>query len=427
MIAKPGGWKPPPLTKEEEEKSFEFRRILDLFVGTEGEWEGRGCPEFVYMRDICFLVKLSMEPMEGLLGCNGYLRGRELGVGSFVGKWHHQDATPNVAKVGVHIANQPKLRISNEHPKSPTEPDRFVPPTISGIPQTPHLLAMLMTGYKPSSAEITSSRSKPNTLTVSEEDVQGMSSIPTFSGCLTPTEVVELASLLTVPYSNIPLILSFFTTSIGSLLHPDLQHILESVLFEPRSYNPQPQPITVAPIPVDLRERQLGTTRGVLSQELRVAPETTLKPLLELLESGTRLCIGDHRSSFAILLLFLTRTAIRVGLYWVWERKKEGTFCSSSRIGQQFIEMISSSLLPKLNNLLSHALEKEDTASQVLIRSHLLLCREFLLSTSSSSIVDLLSESGRDTAYVISWHSKGMDGAQKLTETEVAPDSKVFF
>ena len=441
----------PKLSKEEEKKVTVFRDKLDLYCANEAKWERYNCPEFAYLRDLTFLTKLSMEPMDQLLEKNPYLSSKKLKPSNFVAVWHHQDANLNVAKVGVHIADQRKLGISSEHPKSPVEPDRFVPPTISEMPQKPHILALMMFGFDPAKAEEYSTQKDPKTAAVSEEDIQHMSTIPTFNGSLSPHEVIELASLLTVPFTNVPLVLSFFTNAIGSLLNRDLQHILESVLFEPRHFNPQPSGLESVPVPLTQRERQFGTRKGVLVQELSLSPSTTLSPLRELLVSGTRLCIGDHRSSFAILLLFLTRTAIRVALFWVWilSHPEDSSFSLlsdplTSELLSSWFETVSSSLTPKLELLLSYAVKADDTGSQVLIRSHLIMCGDLLMEMEKIFVLlereregrkegreeevgRVLDSHIRHTAYVISWHSKGNDEAQKLTEIEVAPQGKVSF
>ena len=245
------------------------------------------------------------------------------------------------------------------------------------------------------------------------------------------------ASLLTVPFTNIPLVMSFFTTSIGSLLHPDVQHLLESVLFEPRHYNPSPSPVHSAPVPVDRRYDQLGTTDGVLANEMLLTPDATLRPLLLLLEKAVKLCLGGYTSSFTQLLLFVARTSVRVCQYWLRVQRDDAAV--ASHVIAQLIEAVAYTLLPKLEALAEGAERAGDKAVQVQISSHVVLCFDLLLrsqslcpallssSTSASLSRPTLLRSGILYAvYIISWHSRAVADCGRSTVVYKAPEAKVY-
>ena len=154
-----------------------------------------------------------------------------------------------------------------------------------------------------------------NTFTT-EDDVLLVSddALPSFNGTVSPEDAERLISYLTSPSLSIPLVLSYFSSGsrLGQLLHPDLQRLLESVLFEPGTFCEKPIEIVSAPVLLD-REKKLGTPMGKLVNELRHNLRSTLKPLVEMVHGALKLCgNAGIKSPFASLLLFVVRIAIRV-------------------------------------------------------------------------------------------------------------------
>ena len=74
----------------------------------------------------------------------------------------------------------------------------------------------------------------------SEEDVLHVKDLPTFDGKLSQSSTELLISFLTVPYIRIPLVINFFASpeNINALSHPDMQRLLDSVMFEPGLWQP---------------------------------------------------------------------------------------------------------------------------------------------------------------------------------------------
>lgn len=74
----------------------------------------------------------------------------------------------------------------------------------------------------------------------SEEDVLHVKDLPTFDGKLSQSSAELLISFLTVPYIRIPLVINFFASpeNINALSHPDMQRLLDSVMFEPGLWQP---------------------------------------------------------------------------------------------------------------------------------------------------------------------------------------------
>jgi hypothetical protein len=409
---------PHHLSEKDQLSVNEFVTKLKLFCANETEWEAHGCPEFVWLRTITFLVKFSLEPMDLLLSRNTFLTSKNLHPNSFIPMYHFSDPNITATKIGVHIAGQPKLGLASEHPKSPVDPERFVPPTMSGLPQKPHYLAMALAGISMTQSEVQKAMSRPKTTNIVEEDMQHMSNVSMFGDCLSKSEVIELGSLLTVPYMNIPLVLEFFTGTIGSLLSSDLRHILESVLFEPRQFNLNPEPITEIPILNETRDIHFGTSNGILIFELQKLPDPVLKPLLELIKTSVRLCVGDLQSSFANLFLFLTRITVRICHYRCWVERYCSNFVDST-IMIKLIEVLRDGVMQKLHHLLKIAISKDDMAGCVLIRSHLVLCTDLLMETKCE--INHF-HSLYNASYVITWHSKENYESQ-LTNLSIAPDA----
>lgn len=148
---------------------------------------------------------------------------------------------------------------------------------------------------------------------LTEEAVLHMEPLPTLGRTLTREESERLLLALTAPLLAVPLALQFFSAEgrVALLLHPALRSVLHKVVFQPRRFAAAGEEARLAVVPAD--ESQLGTPYGILINELTTGPDATLRPLLALLSSAADICIGDHRSSFVTLLLFVVRLVVSTG------------------------------------------------------------------------------------------------------------------
>eukprot|EP00435_Cladocopium_sp_Y103_P037714 s365_g10.t1 len=133
-------------------------------------------------------------------------------------------------------------------------------------------------GYKSDFRSI--SQANPSILSGSpvdcEEDILALQSVPTFGSSLKPSESELLLTYLLAPYMRIPLILNFFWDKqrMTLLQEPQLQAILEAVLFEPGPWLSQKEALEELPktIPAD-SAAYLSTRAGLLFNEMQYSPE----------------------------------------------------------------------------------------------------------------------------------------------------------
>jgi hypothetical protein len=88
---------------------------------------------------------------------------------------------------------------------------------------------------------------------VSEDDVLFADDLPTFGGTLSLEESEALLSYLTVPYCRVPLVCGFFAARDRSayLMNGDLQALFTAVLFEGGAWvDPRAKPAAVASVPL---------------------------------------------------------------------------------------------------------------------------------------------------------------------------------
>jgi len=137
--------------------------------------------------------------------------------------------------------------------------------------------------------------------------------LPTFGGRLSTRESELLLQYLTAPYLRIPLVLSFFASPerTSVLAHPDIQRLIDCVVFEPGSWLETPEFVgqehadrTKLPdlIPAMKRDH-LATAAGLLLNELTHSPSTVVNALKGMLENAFELDAGraDAKSTEAIL------------------------------------------------------------------------------------------------------------------------------
>ena len=151
---------------------------------------------------------------------------------------------------------------------------------------------------------------------IHEDDILHENILYDFNGNLSQEEAEQLISYLTTPYMRIPLVLDFFSRErVGSLFNEELQKMLEETLFVPGTWgqlNPNDGK-NLETVPCN--PLKLNTNLGYLMTELERGPAITLKSFHSLLLDGRKLAVGDYRSSFVNVLLFLLRLCMKVRLF----------------------------------------------------------------------------------------------------------------
>jgi hypothetical protein len=100
---------------------------------------------------------------------------------------------------------------------------------------------------------------------VSEDDVLFADDLPTFGGTLSLEESEALLSYLTVPYCRVPLVCGFFAARDRSayLMNGDLQALFAAVLFEGGAWaDPRATPAAVASVPLRCYGGASGSSGG---------------------------------------------------------------------------------------------------------------------------------------------------------------------
>lgn len=183
--------------------------------------------------------------------------------------------------------------------------------------------------------------------TPTEDDVLHAKELPNYNDTLSVEESQTLMGYLTVDYVRIPLILGFFASRdrVSYLFNSDLQQLLRAVLFEGGPWVSRHAKGLIDQTPVRLsaaeREREriqyelnsdkireqdtrlhqhrlLGTSDGLLLNELRRSPAATLQPLLKMLTALPELGHAGVHSPDATFLLYLLTLALDVEAYIVY-------------------------------------------------------------------------------------------------------------
>lgn len=176
-----------------------------------------------------------------------------------------------------------------------------------------------------------------------EDDILHADKLPTFGDTLSHEEAQVLLSYLTVDYVRIPLVVSFFASHdrVTYLFNAQLRSLLRAVLFEPGPWvvngeNPVVERVPVRRTALQQKEflqekfmnanipeekRILGTSGGLLLNELEFSPSATLDPLLSMFYSIKDLSEASIYSEEAIFILYLILLAIDVEVYVVYSIK----------------------------------------------------------------------------------------------------------
>jgi hypothetical protein len=225
------------------------------------------------------------------------------------------------------------------------EREVFVVKGFAGTVLTPHLrktsscssLQSMMTwlGGQYSSEDKAISGASPGVLTGSnvetEDDVLFLHSLPTFNGALGAADSELLLTYLTAPYIRIPLLLGFFTDRdrISLLREPQLQAVLDAVLFEPGPWQSKRDVAKGPPQTVPAADRKhLGTPAGLLFNELLKSPKVVLEAILCMLHVAVEKDTGKPGSANEGLALYLIRLAVRLEAYIVFliRHAKNGSY-----------------------------------------------------------------------------------------------------
>ncbi|CAE7259970.1 unnamed protein product [Symbiodinium microadriaticum] len=162
------------------------------------------------------------------------------------------------------------------------------------------------------------SRANPSLLAGSavetEEDILALQSVPCFGGSLKASESELLLTYLVAPYVRIPLVLNFFSDKqrMTLLQAPQLQAVLDAVLFEPGPWLTYQEALAGPPGTVPSKSLSAPATRaGLLLNELQYSPEV-LDSVLQLLQFAYEQDPGRPGTGREGLILFLVRLAVRV-------------------------------------------------------------------------------------------------------------------
>lgn len=232
----------------------------------------------------------------------------------------------------------------------------------------------------------------------SEDDVLHAKSLPSFGGSMSPEECEVVLSCLTTPYLRIPLLLDFFSLQDRHtyLFVGEMQRALRAVLFEPAAYV-SPEKLRAAdPRTVPMRlnasqrtaidlanlrgdhsqrncEEYLGTTYGLLLEELVHAPASILQPLLRILESITELGTCSVYSSNASYVLYVVGLVTDVLSYCRFAIHEQLTVANISLIQdyhQVFVSYLLDTVSPLLMEWLSESEANMDTPTQCVLHAY---------------------------------------------------------
>ena len=196
-------------------------------------------------------------------------------------------------------------------------------------------------------------------------------------------------------------------------------------------------------------EQVLGTSDGLLLNELRCSPSATLSPLLYILNSTIELMTGPVHSPDASFVLFVAELAIDVQTYvdQVLEEKREagaGAGASAAAAAAAADNNILSSFRDRIHNFLHGPLEEaldrwrreaeddNDMPTACVIHSYLALLwfnlrpsdlEEGEEDNDASSVEHLVTSILGSLSFVRNWHGFGMGTLRSnVVAAQAAPD-----
>ncbi|GMF14309.1 unnamed protein product [Phytophthora lilii] len=271
---------------------------------------------------------------------------------------------------------------------------------------------------------------------ITEDDVMHLTDLPTYNGTLSAEESEYLMSYLTVPYTRIPLVASFFSSRdrVTYLFNPMLQQLFRAVLFEGGDWVSDEKAEEISHIPLrksnlvmheeaiqrtfDARvhhqkcEDHLGTMNGLLLNELIHAPEAIVVPLLKMLDAVKELGEASVHSADARFILFMIKLGIDVLRYMTFALDR--CVAGDDRARVQKLEGYRSQLMAyafgfahiTLNKWRQEAEEANNLQTACVIHSYLALLHVSLRSSEYDT--QKISEMIGSIAYVHNWHCFGM-------------------
>ncbi|KAE9011489.1 hypothetical protein PF007_g10769 [Phytophthora fragariae] len=284
------------------------------------------------------------------------------------------------------------------------------------------------------SSSNTSAGSLPTVIT--EDDIMHLTDLPTYNVTLSAEESEYLMSYLTVPYTRIPLVVSFFSSRdrVTYLFNPMLQQLFRAVLFEGGDWVSDEKSEEISHIPLrksnlvmheeaiqrtfDARvhhqkcEDHLGTMNGLLLNELIHAPEAIVVPLLKMLDAVKELGEASVHSADARFILFMIKLGVDVLRYMTFALDRCITGDDQARVEKlegyrsQLMAYVFGFAHTTLNKWRQEAEEANNLQTSCVIHSYLALLHVSLRSSEYDA--QKISEMIGSIAYVHNWHCFGM-------------------
>lgn len=256
-----------------------------------------------------------------------------------------------------------------------------------------------------------------------EDDVLHAKTMPSFGGAMSPEEAEVMLSCLTTPYLRIPLVLDFLSSQDRNtyLFVPEVQEALRAVLFEPAAYvspetlhtaDPRSVPMRLNALQkaeIELRtlrgdhsrrdyEECLGTTYGLLLNEIAHAPTAMLNPLRRILESVTELGPSSVYSANASYVIYVVGLVCDVMTFcrFVIEKRLSRQLPLVEEYHNCLVAFCHAHVLPLMREWLGESEGNSDTPTQCVIYAYksmidrtiwkgLLAVPSFTLSEASAS------------------------------------------
>nr|CCA25882.1 hypothetical protein ALNC14_120260 [Albugo laibachii Nc14] len=289
-------------------------------------------------------------------------------------------------------------------------------------------------------APLMASISSRNVLTdVMEDDILYAETLPTFDGTLSMEEAEYLLSFLTVPYTRIPLVLSFFASGdrFMYLFNRRLQRVLYAVLFEVGNwvYHEekviQKVPLRKSSLSVredaiqkawnasfqhECCEDHLGTRNAVLLNELLHASNAVLGPIETILKASRELGRCSVYSPGASFVLFVIKLCADITRYTKFVLD---VLINTSQLDhwlQVLRDFMAGFALETLDIWLEEAESEHDISTACTIHSYRAVC--VFNSQAGELTDDRIAQLLGSIAYVRNWHRFGSRSAEANPSTE---------
>ncbi|GBG26808.1 Hypothetical Protein FCC1311_030302 [Hondaea fermentalgiana] len=281
-----------------------------------------------------------------------------------------------------------------------------------------------------------------------EDDILHADALPNFGDTLSRQESEMVLSYLTVPYLRIPLVLAFFATGdrVTYLFNHEIQGLLRAVLFDASDWVPNGKQDRITTVPASKeygfrsalqdtgsasrggrsygtpKSAVLGTADGLLLNELRHAPESTLRPLMKMLRSMNDLAEASVYSPDAALSLYLIELALDVQSFFLIVKVGE----EREREMQDFLTGSCRTILKKW---LKEAFENNDIQTSCMIHSYLALVWSNLRPDALDA--ENVSELMGSLCFVRNWHGFGLGEPSALlgygssSESSAPPEQRL--